>query len=391
MVICVQASTTHSDFLTTRIPNQNIRIVDTFDNVLQDEQCNVIADEAYRIADHLRLASPGSNETIVVGSNAFTREPLAMVTRSDDYEWTLFVETVFQGLLEAEARNITQERSIDFGDIPYFGSGYNRTVAQAVGRVGNFGRVYDREIGSELKRLGLNRLRRNNCEEGGLIYGFPFGNILEGDPRDNGSGKLAEIVNRTRMRCGVPSMSESLGQYMFNVEICNAISAAIFGSVGHVDLVKVPPSTESFDKLLSDEVDVLTGAGSGLLPLLGRGLQDLFFSRPYFFSPLDDGTHEAFLLMTKSDDHQWSMFVQWIIDSVILAEEIYISRSQGKFLPEVKLFGPSYDQMFRDVISAVGNYGEMYNRTMNVSRSGCNQLNIAPHGPQHFPFLFQGL
>jgi general L-amino acid transport system substrate-binding protein len=392
MIICVLEATTHYDFLITRIPNQNLKVVDTFTNVLQDEKCNVLGDEAFQIEESLRMAaSPDSNETLVVGSDIFTREPLAMVTRSDDFEWTLFVETILQGLLEAEAQNITQDTAIEFQDIDYFGSNYSRMVAEAVGGVGNFGELYDREIGSEVKRTSLNMIRRDGCENGGLIYGFPFGNILERDAVSSESGKIDEILNRTQMRCGVSTMGDEVGLPKFNIEICKAISAALFGSANSVKVVSVPPSPEAFDQLLNGEVDVIAGMGSKLFPQLGMGLKDVFSSRPYFYHPAGDGTREAFVLATESTDHQWSMFVQWIMNSVITAEEKFISMPQGEFLPEVKLFGPSYDRMFRDVISTVGNYAEIYDRTIKGQRSGCNRLNNAPHGPQHYPFLFHGL
>jgi hypothetical protein len=422
MRACVEDSTSTLDFLMRRIPLQNLRIVPNFTNVLKDEVCNVIGTDASMLAESLKVASPDSVvENTDIGRNVFTKEPLAMVTRPDDYEWTLLVETVLQGLLEAEARNITQATASNFPSVPYAGSEHERMVVQAVGSVGNFGELYNRTIGSQLPRVGLNRLRTdNNCEqhEGGLIYGRPFGRILEGDPlTQDGGGRIADILNRTKFRCGVPiSRNSSILKTsqedlpLFNVQICEAISAALFGRPGRVEIVPLVGSPEdAFVPLLEDKVDgkvdVIAGAGSIVLPMVGRTLKDYVLSRPYFYHPTEDGTTDAFVLATKSNDHEWSMFVQLIIDSVIVADEVSITQedvlrfqslssviSTSEFVPESTIFGRSYDKIRMNVIRAVGNYQEIYERTVNATRSSsCNALNSAPHGPQHYPFLFEGL
>jgi hypothetical protein len=393
LMICIITGSTHYDFVLSRLPLQHIQVVDNFNNVLKDGTCNVIGREASSMAGGLLTASGGTEEEYFIGSNAFTKEPLAITTRSDDYEWYFFIETFLQGLLKAEALNITQADASMFPSIPYVGPGYDRMMEQAIGSIGNFGELYKRTVGPEHPRVGLNRLRTDNCkDEGGLIYSIPFGGVLDGNPVKDADGQLGEIVNRKQLRCGVPIVDD-YGVSRFNVEICKAISAALFdGAVDHFERVPFTVgSYEAFDLLLSNEVDILVGAGTLSLSMLGRDIQKFALSKPYLFYPTDDETMEGFVLATRSSDHQWSVFSEWIVMSVINAEEMVISKEQGVFSPEVGLFGPSYDRIFRDVILAVGNYGEIYERTMNTTRSGCNRLNVAPHGPQHFPFLFEGL
>ena len=56
-------------------------------------------------------------------------------------------------------------------------------------------------------------------------------------------------------------------------------------------------------------------------------------------------------------------------------------------MPVVSLFGEERKQMFRDAVYAVGNYGEIYNRTLEsiIPREGRNLLNTNPVGPQQLP------
>ena len=92
-------------------------------------------------------------------------------------------------------------------------------------------------------------------------------------------------------------------------------------------------------------------------------------------------------LATRQDDSQWSGYVYWVVASTFYAEENFISQSESDEMPLVNLFGSAYQSMFRDAISVVGNYGEMYARSVEefVPRDGRNLPNVVPLGPQHYP------
>jgi general L-amino acid transport system substrate-binding protein len=350
LVVCVLTGSSHYDFVVNRLPLQHIQVHDAFTNVLKYGICNVIGADASYIGHALLAVSGGTDEDFSIGSNVFTQEPMALTTRPDDREWSFFVETFLQGLLEAEAQNVTQANVSMFPSVPYFGSDYESMIAQAVGSIGNFGELYERTIGPRLPREGLNRLRTDNCDdEGGLIYGFPFGGVLDGDPIKDGGGKLGEVVNRRKIRCGVPSIDDAS---KFHVEICRAVSAALFG--GSTDQVEQIPfsvgSTEALYLVSNNQVDILVGVGANSLPMVGSDLKSFTLSKPYLFHPTDEGGVEYFLLATPND-HQWSVFTQWVVMFLINAEEMLISREQGDFSPG--LFGPSYDRIFRDVVLAV--------------------------------------
>lgn len=91
-------------------------------------------------------------------------------------------------------------------------------------------------------------------------------------------------------------------------------------------------------------------------------------------------------LVTRETDPTWSSFVNWVVISTMYAEEIGITQREGEKMPLQFLFGPLYTRVFRDVIQAVGNYAEMYERNIEPisSRGGLNTLNQSPFGPQHY-------
>lgn len=111
-----------------------------------------------------------------------------------------------------------------------------------------------------------------------------------------------------------------------------------------------------------------------------------------FVGPYEIGsrlfTKDPLALVTRQDDEQWSSFVYWVVSAIFFAEELELGRLNSIELPLVNLFGPAYRPMFRNVIGAVGNFGEIYDRNVasEVPRSSLNQLNENPFGPQHYAY-----
>ena len=91
--------------------------------------------------------------------------------------------------------------------------------------------------------------------------------------------------------------------------------------------------------------------------------------------------------VVRQDDPHFAAFVYWVVSATFYAEEHGITQSTASSMPLVSLFGNSvYFAMLRQTIAAVGNFGEIYQRNLGgvIPRSGANQLNIAPFGPQIF-------
>jgi general L-amino acid transport system substrate-binding protein len=113
-----------------------------------------------------------------------TREPLGPAVRWNDDQWLVLVRAVLAALIDAEARGLTQKLATDGGAITDamsratagFASALRidpRWALRAVAAAGNYGEMFDRDVGagSELKLdRGRNRLWKN----GGLMWAPPL-------------------------------------------------------------------------------------------------------------------------------------------------------------------------------------------------------------------------
>lgn len=87
---------------------------------------------------------------------------------------------------------------------------------------------------------------------------------------------------------------------------------------------------------------------------------------------------------TVQKDQQWSSFVQLVVSSLFYAEEQGITQATANQMPVVNMFGTTFKRMFRDAIFAVGNYGELYDRSTEeyLSRSATPNMLNSDSGPQ---------
>jgi len=122
------------------------------------------------------------------------------------------------------------------------------------------------------------------------------------------------------------------------------------------------------------------------------------FSVPYYYGVDNTTTSRniirqepmgAIALVTRGDDPQWSDFVFWVVMGTFIAEEQSITKESYEDMGNVFSFGPSFYDMHRNVISSVGNYDEIYRRSVEsiVPRKGRNLLNTNPFGPQLHSFF----
>ena len=102
-------------------------------------------------------------------------ENLCLVTRQDDPEFSSFVYWVIDSLIYAEELGITQATSNRMPDVKLLGPDFSKIFRDAVFVVGNYGEIYDRNLGSILNRSGTRNLLNNNS--GPQLYippGFDF-------------------------------------------------------------------------------------------------------------------------------------------------------------------------------------------------------------------------
>ncbi|CAB9503211.1 extracellular solute-binding protein [Seminavis robusta] len=392
--ICVWGDTSHSRVLGKNIPNKFIvpkRAMAAIHGGLADGSCNVAAFEGiFVLEEYAREA--GYVGDYEIGTQCFSKEPLALVMGQSDPEFTAFANSVLQALFAAEQHNITQAEADLMPQTSVFGEQYEDMFRWAIRAAGNFGEIYERHFALTLPRGSLNSI---NNGASGLLYSHPFGIIDYQRDQSTFGTTMAAILDRGVVHCGVrysrpgfaTTTKEKNAPLGVDVDYCRAIAAGLFSGPNRVVLVELTNSTDAFAKLASGEVDVVAGATWKLENVRDPKTGVVYsFSKPYFYGSGGDVQEENYCLATVGDDHDWSAFVYWIVEAITFAEEEGINSTTSVRMPEVLLYGPSMKRMFRDAILAVGSYAEIYERNLQtlIPRDGRNMLNPGLNGPQHY-------
>ncbi|CAB9524630.1 Putative amino-acid ABC transporter-binding protein YhdW [Seminavis robusta] len=392
--ICAGTDTTHEQFLYSLLPGTEIVPSDSpktaAENMI-DETCNVVASEPISMLVD-RFREYGYEGPFRTGGKVFSKEPLALVTREEDTEWSNLVNFVVNVFFLAEAKGISKSNAEELMEV-FMGNSYLGTVATGiVAHLGNYGDMYTKHLESLFPRRDLNTL--HSGDDSGLLYALPFG-LTDARGPEMENGTLAEIVNRGHVRCGVVTrsdfvhMDEDSVWSGLEIEFCRALSGAAFaGSPDSVEIVDLSDHPDGvYTALVSGEVDVVSGARVTLEadfkePTTGQGFT---FSTPFFY---DSGN--AFAFATTEDDTRWNDFCNWVVLGSLYAEEKGINSDSSVEMPVVRLFGEPMKQMLRDMVFAVGSYADMYNATLSeIPRSPTNHLNQWLSGPQQFPIPFR--
>jgi hypothetical protein len=200
--ICALDGTTHVDEITRLIPDaQIISVVGSdflYSNFIQG-LCNVIAGEQFDIAEAI-LRDRGYEGGYAYGLNIHSKEPLCMVSRSDDAQWSDFINWVLEALLAAEDEAISSRTANLIGPTDVFGETFPDVFRNAVKIVGNYGEIYRRNLEALLPRPVPDRI---NPGDSGLIYAFPFGSLEAVGEGPIAGGTLDAIMQRGHLRCGI--------------------------------------------------------------------------------------------------------------------------------------------------------------------------------------------
>ena len=120
--------------------------------------------------------------------DVISKEPLGPVTRADDFRWFNLVKWVNFALVNAEELGITSENTAEAvnsrkPEVRRFAgaeSGFGKLLdledawaLQAVGAVGNYSEIYERNLGVK-SRLGIPRGLNQLWNMGGVLYAPPF-------------------------------------------------------------------------------------------------------------------------------------------------------------------------------------------------------------------------
>ena len=124
----------------------------------------------------------------VVLPDRLSKEPIAPVVRYGDDQWLELINWAFRVPVQAEELGITQanvatfEASADpsvkrfLGLEPGVTDGFGldaRWTARVIEKVGNYGEIFDRNLGSRTP-LGMTRGLNALWTDGGLMYAPPF-------------------------------------------------------------------------------------------------------------------------------------------------------------------------------------------------------------------------
>jgi general L-amino acid transport system substrate-binding protein len=191
--LCIQKGTTSEpnakDFFETNHVNYEIvegaNVADLVSNYLSGK-CDVLTtDESQLFA--LRSQFPKPSEHMIL-PDVISKEPLGPVVRQDDMQWFNIVKWVNYALLNAEELGVSSKTIDDalksekpavkrlVGTDGDFGKPLglsNAWAANAIRAVGNYGEIFDRNVGTHTK-LGIPRGLNELWDNGGIQYAPPI-------------------------------------------------------------------------------------------------------------------------------------------------------------------------------------------------------------------------
>jgi len=134
-----------------------------------------------------RTKFPDADDHVIL-PDVISKEPLAPAVNDGDDTWYDVVKWSIYALMEAEELGITADTLTSFknsqdpviakfmGDEDSLGEslGLNNTfAAQVIQHVGNYGEIYERNLGAQTP-LKLERGQNKLWNQGGLLYSMPF-------------------------------------------------------------------------------------------------------------------------------------------------------------------------------------------------------------------------
>jgi general L-amino acid transport system substrate-binding protein len=189
--ICVQPGTTTelnlSDYFRTKKMNFRPVVVNELQQVEQaffSGRCDVFTTDISGLAA-TRLKAPNKDDYVIL-PEAISKEPLGPLVRRGDWEYFTIVKWVLAGLIEAEEYGVTSSNvdklKAESKDPPIqrlvgtsadIGKGLgldNDWLVRAVKAVGNYGEMYQRNVGP----IGIARGLNAQWRDGGLMYAPPI-------------------------------------------------------------------------------------------------------------------------------------------------------------------------------------------------------------------------
>jgi len=191
--VCVTAGTTTEMNLADQMRKRGIEynhvVFENYDEVTaayEDGRCDAMTMDRSGLAS--RKTTMSDPDAHVILPEVLSKEPLGPATMHGDNQWNDVVSWVVYGMINAEEFGITSANADNFlgsddpeirrlmGDEGDLGVGLgldNRFVYYVIKNVGNYGEVYDRNLGPGTV-FNLDRGLNDLWTRGGLLYAIPF-------------------------------------------------------------------------------------------------------------------------------------------------------------------------------------------------------------------------
>ncbi len=192
--VCVAQGTTHEVTLGDYGRSNGIQwkplVFDRTDTMLQTffgGRCDAMTQDASALAGSVTTAAPNPADYIIL-PQTISKEPLGPFTRNGDEVWTDIIAWLHYGLIEAEELDVTAGNADEMsksttpaiqrllgasGDLGSRLGLDNKWILQAVKAGGNYGEIFERNVG-KASPLKLERGLNATWSKGGLMYAIPF-------------------------------------------------------------------------------------------------------------------------------------------------------------------------------------------------------------------------
>jgi general L-amino acid transport system substrate-binding protein len=193
--VCVAQGTTHEVTLGDYGRANNIDwkplVFDRVDTMYQTffgGRCDVMTQDASALAGAVATAAPNPADYVVL-PQTISKEPLGPFTRNGDEVWSDIITWLHYGLIEAEELGVTSANADEMakssqtpavqrllgtsGDLGSRLGLDNKWLLQAIKAGGNYGEIFERNVGSK-STLKLERGLNATWSKGGLMYAIPF-------------------------------------------------------------------------------------------------------------------------------------------------------------------------------------------------------------------------
>ncbi len=154
-------------------------------NAYASGRCDVFTTDSSQLAS-LRTTTKNPADHVIL-PDIISKEPLSPLVRHGDNQWKDIITWVIYGIINAEEKGVTAANVMEMkakstdptiqrmlgksGDMGGFIGLDKDWLARAISDVGNYGEIFDRNLG---KTLGLERGLNEQWNKGGILYAAPI-------------------------------------------------------------------------------------------------------------------------------------------------------------------------------------------------------------------------